>query len=110
MSLADTVARCRSGVFQLAFVNSARQKLGGGTGFLSHGHLITNHHVFLGYRDAVEVGLRRDDMPIGEFRPFPSQDFGGWLVSGSEQHSYDYAILRAPAELLQPSDHQFIME
>jgi S1-C subfamily serine protease len=109
MSLAETVARCRSGVFQIAFTNAQQEKVGGGTAFLSNGLLVTNHHAFLGHLGAAQVGLRRDDMPVGQFQAFTLEDFAGRLVTGSEGQSYDYAVLRIP-ELVQANDYQFALE
>jgi S1-C subfamily serine protease len=109
MSLADTVARCRSGIFQIAFANAQGQKIGGGTAFLTNNHLVTNHHVFLGHNGAAQVGLRRDDMIAGQFHAFTPQDFASRLVTGSQEQSYDYAVLRIP-ELVQANDHQFSLE
>ena len=42
MSLADTIAKVRSGVFQIAFANANDEKIGGGSGFLANDFLITN--------------------------------------------------------------------
>jgi S1-C subfamily serine protease len=109
MSLADTVALCRSGIFQIVFANAQQEKIGGGTAFLSNGFLITNHHVFLGHTGATHVGLRRDDMPEGNFVPIQPRDFAGRLVTGSQEQSYDYAVLRIP-ELIASGDHQFSLE
>lgn len=109
MSLAEIVEKCRSGIFQIAFLNAQRQKIGGGTAFLCKNYQITNHHVFLGHSSAAEVGLRREDMPQGQFHIFQPRDFAGRLVTGSQEQSYDYAILRFP-ELVKPDDHQFDLE
>lgn len=109
MTLTETVSRCRTGVFQIAFFNTQREKIGGGTAFLSNGFLVTNHHVFVGHNGATLVGLRRDDMPAGQLRRMQPPDFANRLVVGSQEQSYDYAVLRIP-ELVKPADHQFLLE
>jgi S1-C subfamily serine protease len=109
MSLPDTVARVRSGILQIAFANAERRKLGGGSAFLSNDLVVTNHHVFLGHQNTAQVGVRRDDMPRGEFRVYSPQEFAACLVTGSQENSYDYAVLRLP-EIIQPGDYQFVLE
>jgi hypothetical protein len=108
VSLADTVAKCRSGVFQIAFLNAQNEKIGGGFSFLSNGLHVTNNHVFMGYQapEVVRVGLRRDDAPVGEFTVCSAQEFGRRLVTGSDEQSYDYAVFRFP-EVIRPNDHHF---
>jgi hypothetical protein len=66
-------------------------------------------HVFAGYQGAQRVGIRRDDMPPGQVLAFASQDFAEKLVTGSDQQSYDYAILNIP-QIIKASDHQFTLE
>lgn len=109
MSLADTVANVRSGLFQIAFANANNEKIGVGSAFLANDLLITNHHVFMGHQSAHRVGIRRDDMPPGQFRFFPSQEFAAKLVTGSAEQSYDYAVLNVP-EVIQVADHRFTFE
>jgi S1-C subfamily serine protease len=109
MSLADTIANVRSGVFQIAFANRNKEKIGGGSAFLANRLLVTNNHVFAGYLSADCVGIRRDDMPPGSFRTFSTQDFAARLMIGSDEHSYDYAILNVP-EIVRDTDHQFTLE
>jgi S1-C subfamily serine protease len=111
MSLADTVARCRSGVFQIGFFDAKDHKIGGGTAFLCNGLLVTNNHVFIGYRaqNVVRVGIRRDDAPQGHFFGVPAQGFEQRLVTGSQEQSYDYAVFRV-SEVVEPDDHHFTLE
>jgi S1-C subfamily serine protease len=109
MSLADTVVRVRSGIFQIAFADAQQNKLGGGSAFLSNGLMVTNHHIFLGHQNAAQVGIRRDDMPTGQFRTFTAQEFASRLVTGSQEQSYDFAVLRLP-EVVQAGDHHFALE
>jgi S1-C subfamily serine protease len=109
MSLPDTVARVRSGILQIAFADNNGNKIGGGSAFLSNGLVVTNHHIFIGHLNATHVGIRRDDMPAGNYVPFTPKDFSERLVTGSQEQSYDYAVLRLP-ELIHSTDHQFALE
>jgi len=109
MSLADTIANVRSGLFQIVFLDAKDRRIGGGSAFLANGLLVTNNHVFAGHRTAHRVGIRRDGMQQGQFRLFLSQEFAAKLITGSDEHSYDYAALNVP-EIVQCTDHQFILE
>ncbi len=109
MSLADTIANVRSGLFQIAFVNANKEKIGGGSAFLVNDLLVTNNHVFAGHIIAHSVGIRRDDMPLAQFRLFSSQEFAAKLVTGSTEQNYDYAALKVP-EIIRDTDHQFTLE
>jgi S1-C subfamily serine protease len=109
MSLADTIATVRSGIFKIIFANANDETLGGGSAFLVNGLLVTNHHVFMEYQSANRVGIRRDDMPPDLFRSFSPDDFAKRLVTGSTEQSYDYAVLNIP-EVVAENDHQFTLE
>lgn len=109
MSLADTIANVRSGLFKIVFANTNKEKIGGGSAFLANGLLVTNNHVFAGHLSAHCVGIRRDDMSPGRFILFSAQDFAARLITGSDEHSYDYAILKIP-EIIRDTDHQFTLE
>ena len=109
MSLADTIAQCRSGVVQIAFGNDARERVGGGSAFLCKGYLVTNHHVFLGHSNSSLVHLRREDMAPGAYIELKSSDFAARLVTGSQEQSYDYAVLVIP-ELVNQAGYQFNLE
>jgi S1-C subfamily serine protease len=108
MSLADTIANVRSGLFQIVFVNAKDEKIGGGSAFLANGLLVTNNHVFVGHLSAHCVRIRRDDMQPGQFRLLSSREFAAKLVTGSAENSYDYAALNVP-EIVQDTDHQFTL-
>jgi S1-C subfamily serine protease len=109
MPIAEIVKRVRSGVVQIVFVNAATEKVGGGSAFLSKGFLITNHHVFLGHIGAHQVGLRRDNMEAGQYFLLKPDQFAARLVAGSQENSYDYAILNIP-ELVDGNSHQFTLQ
>jgi S1-C subfamily serine protease len=63
----------------------------------------------MGHTVAAHVGIRRDDMPAGQFMELTPQDFAAKLVTGSQEQSYDYAVLKMP-DLVRQSDHQFTLE
>jgi S1-C subfamily serine protease len=110
MSLADTIATVRSGLFQIAFVDANNARIGGGSAFLVKDDLlVTCHHVFMGHQNAHTVGIRRDDMPAGRFNLFPPQTFAAKLLTGSTEQSYDYAVLKVP-EVVKSTDHRFSLE
>jgi S1-C subfamily serine protease len=109
MSLQDTIEQVRSGVLQLAFANAQNEKIGGGSAFISHGLVVTNHHVFLGHQTAASVGLRNDRMLSGQYRLLSANDFASRLVTGSQESSYDYAVLRIP-EVVDETVFQFALE
>lgn len=89
--LADTISAVRSGVVQIKFLNAAGESLGGGSGFISKDRLITNHHVFRQSFRADSVILTRDQ--AGSLLQISSAQFQAALKSGSQEASFDYAIL-----------------
>jgi S1-C subfamily serine protease len=109
MSLADTVARVRSGLFQIAAITDDDEYVGAGSAFLTNNLIVTNNHVFAAHRKVARVGIRRDDMPPQQWVTLSSEQFAGRLVTGSTEQSYDYAVLRLP-ELVNPDDYQFSLE
>jgi hypothetical protein len=80
-------------------LQTRNETLGGGSAFLVNGLLVTNHHVFMGYQSANRVGIRRDDMPPDLFRSFSPDDFAKRLLTGSNEQSYDYAVLNIQRSL-----------
>jgi len=109
MSLGDTIANVRSGLFQIVFLDANNEKIGGGSAFLTNDLLVTNNHVFMGHLSAHRVEIRRDGMPPNQVRVFSSQDFAAKLVIGSAEQSYDYAVLNVP-EIIQDTDHRFTLQ
>lgn len=107
MSLADTIERVRSGVLQITFIGAQDEKIGGGSGFICQGHLITNHHVFLGAHKATKVMVQYEEQQ-GNGLLFSAQEFAKRVITGSEEDSYDYAILRIP-EIIR-KQHQFSLK
>jgi Trypsin-like peptidase domain len=106
MSLTDLIASLRTGIVQIEFYDQTNERIGGGSGFLSKGCLLTNHHVFLGYRSSHSVHLRREQI---SHVVLSSAQFAQMLLSGSMENSFDYAILDTP-ELIGGGEHQFILE
>jgi hypothetical protein len=106
MSLVDTIERVRSGLFHIVFFNAAGERVGGGSAFLSHGFLLTNNHVFAGRLKASQVWVRKEGNERSQGWRFSGDEFGKLLVTGSDENSYDYAILRAPEGAVADA-HQF---
>lgn len=96
MTLADTVHRTRSGLFQIVFLDSSDRIVAQGSGFASRGFLITNNHVFAGPPDA-KVWIRNEHQVLLKQGVVLSRsDFMSRLVTGSDKNSFDYAVLRVP--------------
>jgi S1-C subfamily serine protease len=108
MPLVDTFERVRSGLVHIIFLNGARTVVAGGTGFLCNGFLVTNNHVFAGPKDS-HVYLRRVGQDAANSFTMPYAAFAARLVTGSQESSYDYAVLQIP-EIIRSGDHQFTLE
>jgi S1-C subfamily serine protease len=107
MALADVVAVVRAGIVQISFLDAKANRVGGGTGFLARGRLLTNNHVFLGHQSASTVHLSREQ--LGSVVVLQAAKFAAALCSGSMEDSFDYAILEIP-ELITGTEHQFELE
>lgn len=108
MSLAETFERVRSGLVHIIFANERGDVVAKGTGFLCASLLITNNHVFAGPKNSI-VYLRKDGQSKAETFCLPYAEFARRLRIGSDENSYDYAILSIP-EIVRTSDHQFLLE
>jgi S1-C subfamily serine protease len=106
--LADTIARVRSGIFQIIFLDGNDRRIGGGSAFSTNNLFITNNHVYADCLRAQQVGLRRDGSPPEEFKLFSAQEFRSRLITGSL--TYDYAILEIPEIVEGAAHHQFSLE
>lgn len=108
MALADTVEMVRSGVFNLVYLDPDNERIGSGTGFVSCGYLITNHHVFELSPNCMNVWIRREDdkLPAGGVL-LTAADFKDRLVAGSVENQYDFAVLRLPEIVNVPGVHSF---
>jgi len=105
--LSKTVAKVRSGVFHVMFLDASGNRLGSGTAFTSRGCLVTNGHVFDVPRNSSHVWLRRDEhVNSTQGVCLTAQDFRGRRIVASPQEEYDYAVLDVP-ELRVFNPHQF---
>jgi S1-C subfamily serine protease len=107
MSLADLIATVRTGIVRISFLDANANRIAGGTGFLTRGRLLTNHHVFLGHQGANSVHLQREKS--GNVVVLTPAAFAAALRSGSMEVSFDYAILEIP-QLINNTGHQFVIE
>jgi S1-C subfamily serine protease len=109
MSIADTFARLKSGIFHIVYLNAQNERIGSGTAFSACGYLVTNHHVFLGPAGS-RVWIRRegdDNPPDGVVLDYAA--FAQRLVSGSPERDYDFAILNLPEAINQNGVHSFTL-
>ena len=106
MPLADVIATVRAGIVRISFFNANNVRVGGGTGFLARGRLLTNHHVFLGHQGANSIQLSREHLAAIILSPAA---FAAALRAGSMENSFDYAILDVP-HLFDGTEHQFLLE
>lgn len=97
MSIGDLHERSRSGVLHIIFVREGRP-VASGSGFVASGKVITNNHVFAGPVDAQVVIRSHDSDPndLYDGVVLAAADFRTRLVSGSDEHHFDYAILDLP--------------
>lgn len=109
MSISETAARVRSGVFHIIYCDAQRDKLGSGSAFLSNGLIVTNNHVYAGAMRAHTIIFHRDDHAPGTGFAITPQDFRARLRTGSDQNSYDYAALQADG-FLQGNEHDFRLQ
>jgi len=91
MTVADIFAKISSGVVHFVFEN-AGQRVGSGSGFVLDGCIITNHHV---YRDTLsfQTRLRYLDPKSVLYKDVVFAPGQLRLRSGSDENSYDFAIL-----------------
>ncbi|WP_342235592.1 S1 family peptidase [Inquilinus sp. OTU3971] len=107
MSLEDTIDRIKSGVYNIVFIDSKNNRLGGGTCFLSLNYLITNSHVARA-PNGCRVWIRRNGENDTKSGIILSQiEFNQLVVSRSEENNYDFAILNIPNGMKITSAHNF---
>lgn len=107
MSIPELVANVRSGVVHIEF-HMWGKRIASGTGFMARDFLVTNHHVFLGPRDSTVILAwqpTQDPSSRTEVQ-MNYASFAAYLVTGSDQNNYDFAVLKIPA-LLQHRLFQF---
>jgi S1-C subfamily serine protease len=110
MDIPKLVETVRSGVIHIEF-HVGGNRVASGSGFMVKGHLITNHHVFLGPTNSTVVlawqpnqdAASRKEIQIS----YPT--FATSLVSGSDENNHDFAILNI-TQLAQQSLYQFQLE
>lgn len=95
-SVPELVKTYRSGVIHIQYLRSG-QRVGSGSGFLTRDKLVTNYHVF---RAPADVDVRLGWQPSQDVSSrceieLPYNEFEGWLISGSDESQYDFAILDA---------------
>lgn len=106
-SLSETVAKVRSGVFHVVFLDETGKRIGSGTAFTSRGCLVTNGHVFDAPPGTSQVWVRQDgDQNPAQGTCLSIHDFEGRLIVASPAAEYDYAVLDVP-ELHVRNPHQF---
>ncbi len=102
MNFSDLLSKIQFGIIKIIFIKK-NKKSKSGTGFLAERYLISNHHVYLGYRDADEIFLRylKPGTVLQEYEEIKlsPEEFSSLFLLGSEENSYDFAILRIPEKL-----------
>lgn len=98
MSIPDLIDKVRSGVIHIEF-HLGGQRVASGSGFLSRGLLVTNHHVFLGPSNStVVLAWHPTQDPSSRVETkLTYSAFASALISGSDQNNYDFAVLKVPA-------------
>lgn len=107
MSIPQLIEMVRGGVIHIEF-HIGDNRVASGSGFMTQGLLITNHHVFLGPRNStVVLAWQPDQDPSSRLEvKMDYPHFAASLVTGSDQDNFDFAVLRIP-ELQQQGLYQF---
>ena len=107
MSISQLIETVRSGVIHVEF-HTGSNRVASGTGFMTRGLLITNHHVFLGPSNSTVVLAWQPNQDLAsrvEIR-MDYTKFAASFVTGSDRNNFDFAVLRIP-ELQQKGLYQF---
>jgi V8-like Glu-specific endopeptidase len=105
--LSETVAKVRSGVFHVMFLDAANKRIGSGSAFCSRGRLVTNGHVFDVPPGTARVWLRQDGDPTSaQGVVLVPTDFQRRRIIASPETEYDYAVLDVP-EIQRLNPYQF---
>ena len=108
MDVSELFEKIQSGLIKISFMKKDKC-IGSGTGFLAEKYIITNHHVYLGNQNADRVVLRfiKPSALSKEYTEIKLtlEEFIKLLLSGSEENSYDFAILQLPDNILNASYH-----
>ena len=94
MTHRDIIDQARTGVFHIVFVNEGKV-VASGSAFLAGRKLVTNNHVFAGPPNGQVVirGVDSDPEDILDGCVLTRSEFSQRLLSGSDEHNHDYAIL-----------------
>ncbi len=104
MSIPDLVEKVRSGVVHIEF-HVGGTRVASGSGFMSRGLLVTNHHVFLGPGSStVVLAWQPTQDPSSRVEvKLNYAAFASALVTGSDQNNHDFAVLKL-AQLQNPGE------
>jgi len=89
------IEKIRGGVIHIEyFVGGTR--IASGFGFICHGSLITNHHVFLGPSNSMVRLSWQPTADVTSIRciEIPYAYYSSTLISGSDEKSFDFAVLK----------------
>lgn len=100
MSLSSTVEKVRSGVIHIEYYLN-NERIASGSGFMSHGFLVTNFHVFKSNLDTTVIlssHLNQNDNKADRKKIKMSyEEFKSYLLGHSDENNNDYAILKIPS-------------
>lgn len=110
MELPDLIAKFRSGVFHIFYADSNNKRIGSGSAFTSHNHLITNGHVYNCPPGTRKIWIRRDEhSKPSEGVLLDVSDFQKRRIIASPPEEYDYAVLDVPElRILNPYQFELI--
>jgi S1-C subfamily serine protease len=92
----NTWKSCHASVCSINFLDYTYNFLGSGTGFKIGNHIITNHHVFIGYLGAehIEITFVEEDGHTFSFnKRYTKSEFLSFLKDSMPENSWDFAIL-----------------
>lgn len=113
MEIPAVIDKVKSGIIQFTFNTSVGEKISSGSGFISHGKLISNNHVFFDNKNQPLTGTRLH-LRFGDFDPMSSnineysyEDFMSNLSVGSDRDNFDFAVFNPPKGLDISERYQF---
>lgn len=109
-ALTELSKKTSGGIFHLVcFDADGQNRLASGTAFWCQGKLVTNHHV-------MNVGLNRQiwirresDLNTSCGLILKSQEWFGRIVTSSDEHSHDYAVMDVPEIASWPDLYSFTL-
>jgi hypothetical protein len=91
------IERVRSGVFHVVFLDEHSKRLGSGSAFYAHRHLITNGHVFDTPNGTKKIWIRRQEhKEFSQGLVIDVSDFISRRIIASPAEEFDYAVLNIP--------------